>query len=279
MPTVLVTGAGRGIGRATATRLANAGWDVIAGVRAPEHGEALVAAGAGRIAPLLLDVTDEAHVSALDAALPARLDAVVNNAGVAMSAPVEALSLNDLRRQLEVNVVGQVAVTQAVLPRLRASKGRVVFVSSLSGRVATPMLGAYNASKFALEGMADTLRMELRPWGIRVSLIEPSQTDTDMWRSAEEELDAAVAALAPAHRELYAGHIAGTRKLIPMAQRMALPVDGAAAAVQRALTSSRPRARYVVGTGPRVQAALAGVTPTPVLDRLLSKVTGVPRRP
>jgi NAD(P)-dependent dehydrogenase (short-subunit alcohol dehydrogenase family) len=105
MPTVLVTGAGRGIGRATATRLANAGWDVIAGVRAPEHGEALVAAGAGRIAPLLLDVTDEAHVSALDAALPARLDAVVNNAGVAMSAPVEALSLNDLRRQLEVNVV------------------------------------------------------------------------------------------------------------------------------------------------------------------------------
>ncbi len=272
MPTVLVTGAGRGIGRATVQRLGGAGWDVIAGVRRLEDAEGLQAE------PLLLDITDTAHVAALESALPASLDAVVNNAGIAVSAPVEAIALDDLRRQLEVNVVGQVAVTQAVLPRLRASKGRVVFVSSLSGRVATPMLGAYNASKFALEGMADTLRMELRPWGVRVSLIEPSQTDTDMWRKAEDELDAAVAALAPEHRELYSGHIAGTRRLIPMAQRMASPVDGVAAAVERALTSSRPRARYVVGAGPRVQAVLAAVTPTPMLDRVLAKVTGVPRR-
>ncbi|HEX6391422.1 MAG TPA: SDR family NAD(P)-dependent oxidoreductase, partial [Solirubrobacteraceae bacterium] len=204
MPTVLVTGAGRGIGRATATRLAASGWDVVAGVRRPEDGEALAATGGGRITHVQLDVTDAAQVAALDAALPAGLDAVVNNAGIAVSGPVEGIGLDDLRHQLEVNVVGQVAVTQTVLPRLRASKGRVVFVSSLSGRVATPMTGAYNASKFGLEGLADALRMEVRPWGIRVSLIEPAQTDTDMWRTAETALDEAVGALQPVHRELYA---------------------------------------------------------------------------
>lgn len=114
--------------------------------------------------------------------LPDRLDAVVNNAGIVVDGPVEAVALEDLRRQLEVNVVGQAAVTQAVLPRIRASRGRIVFVSSLSGRIATPFMGAHSASKFAIEGLADALRIELRPWGIKVILVEPSSTDTDLWR-------------------------------------------------------------------------------------------------
>ena len=123
---------------------------------------------------------------------------------------------DELRRQFDVNVVGQVAVTQAVLPRLRASRGRVVFLSSLSGRVSTPMTGAYSASKFALEALADALRMELRPWGVRVVLVEPAQTDTDLWREADGALEETVAAMSPAHRELYAGHIDGARtKMIP----------------------------------------------------------------
>jgi NAD(P)-dependent dehydrogenase (short-subunit alcohol dehydrogenase family) len=279
MPRVLVTGAARGIGRATTLRLAAAGWDVIAGVRQESDGDDLLKANPGPSMTVPLDVTDEAQVAALDTVLPDQLDAVVNNAGVVVGGPIEAIPPAELRRQLEVNVVGQAAVTQAVLPRLRASRGRIVFVSSLSGRVATPLTGAYNASKFALEGMADAMRMELAPWGIKVVLIEPAQTDTDMWRGADDDLDESVAALSPEHRELYAKHIAGFRKTIPRSQRMAGPVEGVAAAVEKALTAPRPKARYVVGTGPRVQALMAKLTPTSVLDRLLSAGTGVPRKP
>ncbi len=278
MPSVLVTGAARGIGKATALRLASGGWDVVAGVRRREDGEALAAGGGGRIVPVLLDIADADLLAALPDALPARLDAVVNNAGMVVSGPIEGVPLEDLRRQLEINVIGQVAVTQAVLPRLRASRGRVVFMSSLSGRVATPMTGPYNASKFALEGLADALRMELRPWGIRVVLIEPAQTDTDMWREAEGALEASVAALSPVHRELYAKHIEGSRKMIPRSQRMASPVEGVAATIEHALTTRRPRARYVVGAGPRVQGVLAQLTPTAARDAALRAATGVPRR-
>jgi NAD(P)-dependent dehydrogenase (short-subunit alcohol dehydrogenase family) len=274
MPSVLVTGAGRGIGRAIALRLAGAGWDVHAGVRRLADGEL-----GDRITPLLLDVTDAAQVAALDDALPERLDAVVNNAGVVVAGPIEGLSPDDLRRQFDVNVVGQVAVTQAVLPRLRDARGRIVFLSSVSGRISTPMTGAYGASKFALEGLADALRLELAPWGIRVVLIEPAQTDTDLWGKAESQLEDTVARLAPEHRALYARHIEGYRRTIPRSQRMAAPADGVAAAVEKALTDRRPRARVVVGVPARVSATLAGLTPTPVLDAVLRAGTGIPRRP
>jgi NAD(P)-dependent dehydrogenase (short-subunit alcohol dehydrogenase family) len=226
-----------------------------------------------------LDITDSEQIAALDQRLPDRLDALVNNAGVVVGGPLEAVPPSELRRQLEVNVVGQAAVTQAVLPRLRASRGRIVFVSSLSGLVATPMMGAYNASKFALEGMADALRMELAPWGIRVVIVEPAQTDTDLWRRADTDLDDAVATLTPTHLELYAKHIEGFRKTIPRSQRMAAPVERVAGTIEKALTAPRPRARYIVGAGPRAQALLAKITPTPILDRMLRVGTGVPRRP
>jgi NAD(P)-dependent dehydrogenase (short-subunit alcohol dehydrogenase family) len=279
MPSVLVTGAARGIGRATTLRLAAAGWDVIAGVRQEADGEELLNPGPGPVTTVALDITDSEQIAALDRRLPDRLDALVNNAGVVVGGPLEAVPPSELRRQLEVNVVGQAAVTQAVLPRLRASRGRIVFVSSLSGLVATPMMGAYNASKFALEGMADALRMELAPWGIRVVIVEPAQTDTDLWRRADTDLDDAVATLTPAHRELYAKHIEGFRKTIPRSQRMAAPVERVAGTIEKALTAPRPRARYVVGAGPRAQALLAKITPTPMLDRMLRVGTGVPRRP
>lgn len=278
MPSALITGASRGIGRAAALRLALAGWDVIAGVRRDSDGQALAELASGRITPVQLDITDAAQVAALEGVLPPRLDAVVNNAGVVVAGPVELVSVQELRRQLEVNVVGQAAVTQAVLPRLRASRGRIVFVSSVSGRVATPMFGPYSASKFALEAMADSLRMEVAPWGIRVVVVEPAQTDTDLWRLADRDFDQAVAALDPHGRELYGKHLAGFRKTIPRAQRAAVPVDDVSAVIERALTDRRPRARYVVGRGPRVQAWMAAMTPTALLDRALSAGTGVPRR-
>ncbi len=278
MPSVLVTGATRGIGRATAIRLAEHGWNVFAGVRRAQDGEELTGAQPGRISPVVVDVTDAEQVAALEQALPPDLDALVNNAGIVVGGPLEAVPLSELRRQLEVNVVGQVAVTQALLPRLRRTRGRVVFVSSLSGRVSTPLTGPYNASKFALEAVADALRMEVAPWGIRVAVVEPAQTDTDMWHKADEELDSTVALLSPAHRDLYAKHIDGFRKSIPRSQRMAKPAETVAATIERALTARRPRARYVVGAPARIQAVLARWTPTPLLDVMLRAGTGVPRQ-
>jgi NAD(P)-dependent dehydrogenase (short-subunit alcohol dehydrogenase family) len=279
VPTVLVTGASRGIGRATAVHLARQGWHVFAGVRRAEDGEDLAQGQPGRISPVLLDITDEVHVGDLTRALPAELDALVNNAGIVVGGPMEAVPLPELRRQLEVNVVGQLAVTQALLPQLRSSRGRIVFVSSLSGRVSTPLTGPYNASKFALEAIADALRMELAPWGIRVVLIEPAQTDTDLWRMADDDLSQTAGHLAPEHQRLYAKHIEGFRRSIPRSQRIARPVDEVAATILRALTDRRPRARYVVGAPVRVQAVVARLTPTPLLDIMLRAGTGVPRRP
>ena len=180
MPSVLITGASRGIGNAIATLLAANGWDVIAGVRSEEDA-ARVKAGSPRIAPVILDVTNPEHIAALDDSLPDRLDAVVNNAGVAVGGPMEAVTPDELRRQFEINVIGQVVVTQAVLPRLRRSHGRIVFISSVTGKVAFPLMGPYCASKFALEAAADTLRMELKLWDIPVVIVEPAQTNTDMW--------------------------------------------------------------------------------------------------
>jgi NAD(P)-dependent dehydrogenase (short-subunit alcohol dehydrogenase family) len=251
---------------------------VIAGVRRESDGELLRTEGSGRIAPTILDVTDEAQVAALDSTLPEHLDAVVNNAGILITGPVEAMPLDSWRRQLDVNVIGQVAVTQAVLPRLRSSRGRVVFMSSLSGRVATPITGSYNASKFAIEALADALRIEVRPWGIDVSLIEPAQVDTDMWQQAVEAFDSDVEALSAEQRTLYAEHTAGYRRAIPVSQRLAAPPAKVAAAVERALTTRRPRARYVVGAGPKIQSRFAALTPTPVMDFVLRSALRIPRR-
>jgi NAD(P)-dependent dehydrogenase (short-subunit alcohol dehydrogenase family) len=275
MPSVLVTGAARGIGRATALRLADAGFDVYAATRQAADADSLVAAGRRRLTPITLDITKAADIAALDDVLPDRLEGVVNNAGIVVGGPLEVLPLDALREQLEVNVVGQVAVTQAVLPRLRAAKGRVVFVSSVSGLIVTPTMGAYNASKFALEAIADVFRLELAPWGIRVVSVLPAQTDTDLWRTADDVLETAAGTMDPVQRELYAAHIEGMRRAIPKSQKVAAPVENVVKVIEKALTASRPRARYVVGAAPRAQVALAKVMPTPVLDAALRKAAGI----
>ena len=276
MPSGLITGASRGIGRATALRLARAGWTVYGTVRRDEDGEELVAEAGDAVRPLRLDVTDDAGIAALGEALPERLDAIVNNAGIVVSGPLESLSADDVRAQFEVNVIGAVALTNLVLPRLRISHGRIVFVSSLSGLISTPMTGAYNASKFALEAIADAWRLELRPWGIKVALVEPAMTDTDLWRNAPETLEAEAAAMSAEHRDLYGAHLDGMRRTVPRIQKMAKPVDGVAAAIERALTATRPRARYQVGVDVKVQAALSAVTPARVMDALNGRLTGMP---
>lgn len=273
MPTVLVTGAARGIGKTNVAHLGLAGWDVIAGVRSQADADVLSALP--RVSTVLLDVTDDKQIAALPTVLPERLDAVVNNAGVAVSGPIEALTAAQLRRQLDVNVVGQLAVTNAVLPKLRASRGRILFISSVNGRISLPLLGAYSASKFALEAAADALRLELKPWGISVSVIEPAQTDTDLWRRADQSVDEMEAAMTPSQRALYSKHIAGMRKSIPLSQRLAVPAEKVADVVERALTVRSPRARYPVGVGPAIQMGVVTSLPTVIRDRLIGRLTGI----
>ena len=216
------------------------------------------------------------HLARLDAELPARLDGVVNNAGIAVGGPIEAVTSEDWRKQLEVNVIGALAVTRAVLPRLRDTRGRIVFISSVNGQVVLPMLGAYCASKFALEAAAEALRMELRPWHVPVSVVEPAQTDTDMWRTADTMVEEMEAALSAEQRTLYARHIAGMRKFIPVSRRMAVAPERVAEVVERALVARRPRPRYVVGAGPRLQAALVTNLPITMRDRMIRMVSGQP---
>jgi NAD(P)-dependent dehydrogenase (short-subunit alcohol dehydrogenase family) len=278
MPTVLVTGAARGIGKAIVEHLASTGWDVVAGVRSEQDADAITKVDPQRVSAVILDVTDADHIAKLADALPARLDAVVNNAGVAVGGPVETVTPDDWRKVLEVNVIGQFAVTRAVLPKLRESRGRAVFISSVNGRISTPMLGPYSASKFALEAACDALRIELRGWGVPVVLIEPAQTDTDMWRTADDMALETEAAMSPEHRELYARHLRGMKKFVPAARKMAVSTDKVVAVVDEALTARRPRARYVVGLMPKLQTAMVTNMPTALRDRLTSMMVGLPRR-
>lgn len=276
MPSVLVTGAGRGIGRSIVEHLAERGWDVIAGVRTQGDAAAITAVNAQRISSVILDVTDPGHIAALNESLPNRLDAVVNNAGIVVSGPMEAVSTDEWRKQFEINVIGQMAVTRAVLPRLRESRGRVVFISSVNGRLSMSLIGAYCGSKFALEAAADALRMELRPWRIGVAIVEPAQTDTDMWRTADDMVEEAEASMNASQRDLYARHIAGMKKMIPVSRRLAVPAEKVSAVVEQALTARKPRARYVVGVGPKLQVALMTNLPTALRDTVLRRVSGQP---
>ncbi|MDT0212706.1 SDR family NAD(P)-dependent oxidoreductase [Rothia sp. ARF10] len=275
MSTVLVTGAGRGIGRAIAQRLAEGGWSVWAGVR-DEAGAQQLREGSGRITPLPLDITDEAQVAALDDALPDRLDALVNNAGIGVLGPVEAVGVPDFRRQFEVNVFGQVAVTQAVLPRIRAAHGRIVFITSTGGRAAVPMEGAYCASKFAVEALADVLRVELSPWHVDISVVEPGPTGTSVWQEIPGLLDELEEGMSREHRRLYAPHVAGLRRLTGSLQSRTTKPEVVARTVERALTARRPRPRYAAGAQARAMLTMNAVTPTRLGDAIGARLLGLP---
>ena len=272
--TVLVTGAGRGIGCAIAVRLARSGWQVYAGVRNDVAAKAL-AAQSDLITPVELDVTVPEHLTGLDRVLPERLDALVNNAGIAVAGPIETLSRADMHYQLEVNLIGPLAVTRAVLPRLRRARGRVVFISSINGRVSFPFTGMYNASKYATEAVADCLRVELRPFGVQVGLIEPGVIDTDPWHDMDQIIGELESGLAPEHRALYAQHFAGERELVAKIRKNAKPPERVAAAVERQLTRRRMRPRTLVGADARAVVGMKALLPARGLDAVWSQGIGV----
>jgi NAD(P)-dependent dehydrogenase (short-subunit alcohol dehydrogenase family) len=270
---VVITGASSGIGRAAAGHLSDLGFDVFAGVRSDEDAERLRAAG---LRPLRIDVTDAGSIATareeVEAAAGGALAGLVNNAGVAVTAPVEVMPVEALRRQLEINVVGQAAVTQALLPLLRAGRGRIVNVSSIGGRVALPLMGAYAASKFALEALSDSLRRELRGQGMRVVVIEPGGVKTPIWDKGAEEADRLVAGASPEARERY-GSL--ERALRAEAQKIAtergLPPEAVAEVIGKALTARRPRTRYLVGGDAKSRALVARFLPDRALDGLIGR--------
>jgi NAD(P)-dependent dehydrogenase (short-subunit alcohol dehydrogenase family) len=273
---VLVTGASTGIGHATALRLAAEGFDVFAGVRSAADGERLQSAGPN-IRPLLLDVTHAAAIGEAAQRISQSgllLRGVINNAGIAVAGPLEFLPLDQMRRQFEINVFGALAVTQAMLPMLRASCGRVVFVSSVSGQIAPPFIGPYASSKFALEGMADSMRMELAPFGIAVSIIQPGNVRTPIWgkgRAAAPEIRARMPAEATAH---YGNIIDALAKLTQREERTGINPAIVAAVILRALREPAPRARYAVGSPPAWQRRMAAMLPERWRDRLIMRNFG-----
>lgn len=274
---VLITGASTGIGKACALYLEAQGYRVFAGVRRAEDGAALLQEASGTLQPLLLDVCDGESVAAAVRQVAAvlggtGLSGLVNNAGISVAGPLEFLPLEDLRRQLEVNVIGQVAVTQACLPLLRQARGRIVMISSTSGLFALPFLGPYAASKFALEALSDSLRVELRPWGMAVIVVEPGAIATPIWEKSLAEADAMRTRL-PAQAEGYYHQVMeGTRAYAQKAEERGLPAEAVARVVAQALTARRPRARYqVVGTGSAVLFRLVRLVPTPLRDWLVAR--------
>ena len=269
--TVLISGCSTGIGRATAVRLARAGWDVFAGVRREEDGESVRAEAPERIRPVTLDVTDAATIEAAAAAVreatgTAGLGGLVNNAGVTVQGPLEFLPPDDLRRQLEVNVVGQIAVTQAVMPEIRAATGRIVNMGSVGGRVAHPMLGPYAASKFAIEALTDALRKELRPWGIHVVVVEPGSMATEIWSKGQRGAEQVRESIGERGRELYGDALDKIAAIAAKTGERGASPDKVAKVVERALTAGRPRTRYLVGADARAQVALDTLLPDRAFD-------------
>jgi NAD(P)-dependent dehydrogenase (short-subunit alcohol dehydrogenase family) len=266
--TVVISGASTGIGRATALRLAGGGFDVLAGVRregdAPEG-----------TTPVLLDITDSAAIGALAQRIGDRpLAGLVNNAGIGVGGPAEHVGLDEWRRQFEVNLFGHIAMTGALLPALRAGSGRIVNIGSIGGRQALPLLSPYAASKFAMRGFTDSLRVELRRQGVRVSLIEPGAIATEIWRKADEPFEEIERDLPPELAARYRRELDGARKASRRAARHATPADKVAAAVQHALTARRPRAHYLVGADARGQALIERL-PASARDRLLRLAFGI----
>jgi NAD(P)-dependent dehydrogenase (short-subunit alcohol dehydrogenase family) len=278
-PAVVITGASTGIGEASAVELARRGFRVFAGVRKEDDGERLKARSP-EIVPLLLDVTVAAQIAAAAETVgrtvgEAGLAGLVNNAGIVVAGPLEVLPLDRLRLQFEVNVVGQIAVTQALLPLLRKARGRIVNMSSLNGRIASPYLAPYAASKHALEAVNDAMRLELRAWGIRVSVIEPGATTTPIW---DKSLAAADALADNQGMELYKGDLDAMRQATRKLAHAALPVDSVVRCVIHALTARRPSARYPVGLKVNLLLRAYKWIPDRVWDWIVRRSLGLPMK-
>lgn len=278
---VVVTGASTGIGRATALTLADAGYSVFAGVRRAADGEALRASAPGRLTPLILDVTDPAAVAravreVAGAVGGAGIAGLVNNAGIGVTGPMETVPLGDLRRQYDVNVFGQVEVIQAFLPLLRTGAGRMVNIGSVGDRLTMPFAGPLTPSKWAFAAITEALRLEVRPWGIHVVLVEPASIRTEAVGKVEADSERVLERLrADGHTRYAAAYQATTRRGLSREKAGSSP-DVVARTVLRALSAPRPRTRYLVGKDAHLLAFLARWAPDRLFDLVRLRLFGLP---
>jgi NAD(P)-dependent dehydrogenase (short-subunit alcohol dehydrogenase family) len=278
-PTVLITGASTGIGQACAERLVREGCRVFAGVRRAEDGERLSTAWPERLRWIILDVTDSSQIAAAVETVRAAvgehgLSGLVNNAGIAVGGPLEFVTPELLRRQLEVNVIGLHAVTSAFLPLIRSAKGRIVHIGSISGRIASPFIGPYTASKHAVEGLTDALRLELAPEGLHVAVIEPGQVRTPIWQKGLAAFGNITKRIPPEGMARYGGKLRVFQWMLERAPRYAVPAERVAEVVVHALFSAEPRTRYVVGRDARVRLWLHRLLPDRLMDAVVLAALG-----
>ena len=279
---VVVTGASTGIGRATALLLDRKGYRVFAGIRKQADADELSRTGSDRLTPIAIDVADEQSIASAGQQVAEALGdhglvGLVNNAGVGGGGgPIEHMSLDDLRAALEVNLVGQVAVTQAFLPLIRKGKGTIVFLASIGGRVASPFMSPYNTSKFGVEALGESLRHELRPWKIDVVVVEPGSIDTEIWGKGAETMRDRVERMPDDARRLYGKQLARFGEVIRETAGRGIPPEKVATVVWKAISSNNPRHRYLVGTDAKIGGRLKGVLPDRVFSRLAGRQMKMP---
>jgi NAD(P)-dependent dehydrogenase (short-subunit alcohol dehydrogenase family) len=276
---VLITGASSGIGAESAIFLDSHNYRVFAGVRRLEDGVALQQRASERLTPILLDVTKQDQITQAVVTIQESLgdDAfvgLVNNAGITVNQPLEFIPIDELRRQIEVNFIGQIAVTQAFMPCLRQSRGRIVMMSSPSGRIANPIFGPYAASKHALEAASSALRVELRSWGIHVSLIVPGSTQSAIWEKGKSDANATLESYSEEARRYYGRALKRVLNYVSNADRRSLHPRVVAQAVEHALASPRPRRRYIIGRDAYQLLAL-NYMPGWLRDRILGNLFGL----
>ncbi len=279
MKSVVVTGASTGIGKACALHLDKLGFRVFACVRKQKDAEALQQQASERLFQLYLDVTQpESITSAVrvvsTGAGEAGLAGLVNSAGIAIGGPLEFIPLERLKQQLDVNVTGQIAVVQAFIPLLRQGRGRIVNMGSVSGRVAMPLMGPYSASKFALGALNDALRLELYPWDIQVSIVEPAAIDTPIWGKSLSAADQMAKNLPPQAYDLYGGAMDKTQQAVASAANSAEPVAKVVDAVVHALTAKRPRTRYLIGRSTWAAAFAGKFLSDGIRDKVILRMRG-----
>ncbi|GAB4512482.1 MAG: SDR family NAD(P)-dependent oxidoreductase [Anaerolineae bacterium] len=271
---VVITGASKGIGRATALHLDSLGFHVFAGVRKAQDADQLRSAASERLTPVLLDITNSTHIEQVVEEVTKRagkegIAGLVNNAGIALAAPLEFIPVAEFRQQIEVNLIGQLAVTQAFIPLLRAQPGRIINISSIGGRLASPMIGAYHASKFALEALTDSLRLELHPWGIDAISIQPGTIATPIWETSVHKANEMMAGMPAEMRVLYGPQIDKAQASAAVSAKNGIAPERVAAVIGHALTTRRPRTRYLVGPDAKIAARAVVPLPDRVRDRLI----------
>jgi NAD(P)-dependent dehydrogenase (short-subunit alcohol dehydrogenase family) len=278
---VLVTGASTGIGRATALHLDKQGYRVFAGVRKKADADSLAEEGSDNLTPTTIDVTKERSIKAAKDKVQRAvgkdgLVGLVNNAGVGDGGPVETMDLDVLRNVLEVNLVGQVAVTQAFLPLVRKVPGTIVFIASIGGRIASPFMSPYNTSKFAIEALGESLRQEVAPWGIDVVVIEPGSIDTPIWTKGAETIDEQKAKLTPTAKRLYSKQLERMDEVLSETASRGIPPEKVAKVIHTAIRSEKPKHRYLVGRDAKIAARLKGNLPDRTFTKLIGRQVKMP---